>query len=60
MSNAILTPMKDTGTYNSVASIGLNFQNDGSLKLDETKLAKALEADPTSVTKVLAGTDTKA
>ena len=59
MSSAILTPMTDTGTFNSVASIGLNFQNDGSLKLDETKLAKALETDPTSVTKVLAGTDTK-
>lgn len=59
MSNAILTPMKDTGTYSSVASIGLNFQSDGSLKLDEDKLAKALAADPTSVSKVLAGTDTK-
>jgi len=59
MSNAILTPVEGAGTYNSVASIGLNFQNDGSLKLDETKLAKALETDPSSVMKVLAGTDTK-
>ncbi|MDQ2643667.1 MAG: flagellar filament capping protein FliD [Myxococcota bacterium] len=59
MSNAVLTPMKDTGTYSSVASIGLNFQSDGSLKLDEDRLSKALAADPTSVSKVLAGTDTK-
>jgi flagellar hook-associated protein 2 len=59
LSAAVLTPIKDAGTLNSVGSIGIQFSNDGSLKLDELKLSKALEQDPASVTKVLAGTDTK-
>lgn len=59
LSAAVLTPIKDAGTLNSVGSIGIQFSNDGTLKLDELKLGKALELDPSSVTKVLAGTDTK-
>jgi flagellar hook-associated protein 2 len=57
LSNAMLTPLKDAGTFNSAGSIGLNFNNDGTIKLDELKLAAALEKDPASVTKVLAGTE---
>lgn len=57
LSSAMLTPIKDAGTYNSPGSIGIIFNNDGTIKLDELKLASALEKDPASVTKVLAGTD---
>jgi flagellar hook-associated protein 2 len=38
--------------------VGIQFANDGTLKLDELKLSKALESDPSSVIKVLAGNDT--
>jgi flagellar hook-associated protein 2 len=58
LSSAMLTPITGAGTFNSPGSIGLNFNRDGTIKLDELKLASALEKDPASVTKVLAGTDT--
>ncbi len=38
-----------TGKYNLLASIGVSYQRDGTLKLDETKLTAALNADPSSV-----------
>jgi flagellar hook-associated protein 2 len=59
LSSAVLTPIKDAGFLNSVGSLGIKFANDGTLKLDELALGKALESDPASVTLVLAGNDTK-
>lgn len=59
LSSAILTPIEDAGTYNSPGSIGINFNNDGTLKLDTAKLTAALERDPASVTKVIAGSGDK-
>jgi flagellar hook-associated protein 2 len=44
-----------TGRYNTLASIGLSLQTDGSLTLSSTKLATALAADPAGVTNMLAG-----
>jgi flagellar hook-associated protein 2 len=46
-----------TGTYSMLGSIGLALQSDGTLALDTGKLETALAADPTSVTRLLAGTN---
>jgi flagellar hook-associated protein 2 len=46
-----------TGTYSMLGSIGLALQSDGTLALDTSKLEAALNADPTSVTRLLAGTN---
>jgi flagellar hook-associated protein 2 len=46
-----------TGTYSMLGSIGLGLQADGTLALDTGTLEAALSADPTSVTKLLAGTN---
>jgi flagellar hook-associated protein 2 len=46
-----------TGTYRSLASLGITKQVDGTLKLDETKFKTALAADRTAVTQVFNSTD---
>jgi flagellar hook-associated protein 2 len=46
-----------TGTYRSLASLGITKQVDGTLKLDETKFNTALAADRTGVTRVFNSTD---
>lgn len=55
MANSILAPVANSGTYTTLASIGLSLGKDGKLSLDATKLDKALAADAASVTAVLAG-----
>jgi len=46
-----------TGSYNTLASIGLSLDKTGKLSLDSDKLNKAIAADTSGVTKLLAGTD---
>jgi flagellar hook-associated protein 2 len=46
-----------TGTYRSLASLGIAKQVDGTLKLDETKFKVALAADRTAVSSVFNSTD---
>lgn len=41
-----------SGAYTNLASVGLNLNTDGTLTLDSTKLASALAADPTSVSRL--------
>jgi flagellar hook-associated protein 2 len=47
-----------TGRFQSLGALGVNLANDGTLSLDQSKLADALQKDPNSVTNVLAGTNT--
>lgn len=42
-----------TSAYQTLTSIGVSVEKDGTLKLDSTKLNKAIEADYTGVTNVL-------
>lgn len=44
-----------SSVFTSMSSIGIEFQKDGSLKLNDTKFAKALE-NPTELKKALGGT----
>jgi flagellar hook-associated protein 2 len=46
-----------TGSYRTLASLGIAKQLDGTLKLDETKFKAALAADRTAVTQVFNSTD---
>jgi flagellar hook-associated protein 2 len=46
-----------TTQYVNLSSIGIESQQDGTLKLDEAKLRAAVGADPTAVAQVFAGTD---
>jgi flagellar hook-associated protein 2 len=55
--SASLTNMVGTGKYGTLHSIGLELNNDGTLKLNTDALEKALSDDPNAVTKVLAGDD---
>lgn len=43
------------GQFNSLASVGIQLNNNGTLKLDSTKLNKVLGEDPTALTDLLAG-----
>lgn len=53
-----LHTVSGTGTYNTLASIGLSIDKTGKLALDSDKLNKAVAADSSGVTKLLAGTGT--
>jgi len=55
--SATLQTAFGTGTYSMLGSIGLSLQADGTLALDTSTLESALSADPSSVTKLLAGTN---
>jgi flagellar hook-associated protein 2 len=44
-----------TGKYNQLATVGVKLSQDGTLSLDKTKLAAALEADPEGVAKLFIG-----
>jgi flagellar hook-associated protein 2 len=46
-----------TGAYNSLASVGITKQTNGTLALDETKLNAALAADRNAVANVFGATD---
>ncbi len=41
-----------SGSYTTLDSVGISLQTDGTLTLDSTKLASALAADPTSVSRL--------
>jgi flagellar hook-associated protein 2 len=43
-----------SGSYRTLADIGINLNRDGTLSLDSTKLTSAVGTDPDSVTKLLA------
>ncbi|HEY6557969.1 MAG TPA: flagellar filament capping protein FliD [Polyangiaceae bacterium] len=55
LSETVLKKISGGGTYETLGQLGLSVTRDGTLNLDSTKLDKALTADPTSVTNVLAG-----
>jgi flagellar hook-associated protein 2 len=46
-----------SGKYQQLASVGVSLSQDGTLKLDRTKLKTALEADPVAAAKVFTGDD---
>jgi flagellar hook-associated protein 2 len=55
--NDMLTKQVGTGKFQTLRSIGLQLNNDGTLKLDSAKLSTALQQDPDAVTKIIAGDD---
>jgi flagellar hook-associated protein 2 len=55
--SSTLTQTVGTGKFQTLRSIGIELTNNGTLKLNATKLQEALAADPNSVTNVLAGDD---
>lgn len=62
LSNQLRHAFTDTvsgasGSYNSLASLGITFDTDGQLTLDEDKLKSALSSDFNAVTNVLGSTD---
>ena len=56
--NAALYSIVDTGssTYNSLASIGITTNSDGSLSLNQTTLSTALSSDYSAVSQLFSGT----
>jgi len=52
-----LTQTVGTGKFQTLRSIGVELNNNGTLKLNQSVLDKALAEDPEAVTKVLAGND---
>ena len=57
LSSALTTTFGD-GKFNLLGSVGVNLQNDGTLLLNRTKLATALEQDRSGVTALIGGTGT--
>ncbi len=55
--STVLQTVSGTGKYNSLGSVGLSLQRDGTLSLDTAKLNAAVSADPSAVTALFAGTD---
>jgi flagellar hook-associated protein 2 len=55
--NDMQTQKVGTGKFQTLRSIGLQLNNDGTLKLDSAKLSTALQQDPDAVTKIIAGDD---
>ena len=43
-----------TGAYTSLASLGVSFQSDGTLKLDTSRLDKAMAEDPAAISQLFA------
>jgi flagellar hook-associated protein 2 len=54
---AALSQTVGSGKFQTLRSIGLELNNNGTLKLNTTALEAALTADPEAVTRVLAGDD---
>ncbi len=53
---AVVSPVAGlTGRYDTLASIGVKFRNDGSLELDATRVDAALASDPEAIARVLTG-----
>jgi flagellar hook-associated protein 2 len=55
--SSALTKTVGTGKFQTLRSIGIELNNNGTLKLNASALEKALAEDPEAVTKVLAGDD---
>lgn len=55
--NGALSNTMGTGKFQTLRSIGIELNNNGTIKLNSTALSNALTADPDAVTKVLAGDD---
>lgn len=55
--SATLTQATGTGKFQTMRSIGVELNNNGTLKLNKTALDAALAEDPGAVTRVLAGDD---
>ncbi len=53
--SSTLQTVAGTGKYNTLGSVGLSLQKDGTLALDSSKLEAALSADPSSVATLFAG-----
>jgi len=56
LSTALQT-ITGSGKYNTLGSVGLSLQRDGTLSLDSNKLNAAVTADASAVTALFAGTD---
>lgn len=56
LQSALQTKATNSGTYNTLSSIGLSLDRSGKLTLDATKFSKAMAADSDGVTKMLSGT----
>jgi len=50
-------PTGITGSYNSLSSIGVAFQSDGTLALDDLKLSAAIQADSKNVEELFSSAD---
>jgi flagellar hook-associated protein 2 len=55
--NDVLTRTVGTGKFQTLRSIGIELNNNGTLKLNSANLEAALAADPEAVTRVIAGDD---
>lgn len=55
--SSTLTKTVGTGKFQTLRSIGIELNNNGTLKLNSAALDKALAEDPEAVTKILAGDD---
>ncbi|WP_311266786.1 flagellar filament capping protein FliD [Sphingobium sp. WCS2017Hpa-17] len=53
LSGITSTQLASTGTYKTLADIGVSTNRDGTLSLDTTRLAAAMEADPEGVTNMV-------
>jgi flagellar hook-associated protein 2 len=58
LSSKVIRTAGTGGSLDSLADIGVRLNNDGTLRLDETKLKDALEKNPEDFKKVLAGDGT--
>jgi flagellar hook-associated protein 2 len=56
MSDTIMSVAGNDAKYQTLSSLGVSLNRDGTLAFDDTKLTKALSTSPTAVTKILAGT----
>ncbi|KQM98510.1 flagellar hook protein [Sphingobium sp. Leaf26] len=53
LSGITSTQLASTGTYKTLADIGVSTNRDGTLKLDTTRLAAVMEADPEAITNMV-------
>lgn len=53
LSGITSTQLASTGTYKTLADIGISTNRDGTLKLDTTRLAAVMEADPEAITNMV-------
>jgi flagellar hook-associated protein 2 len=56
LSRSLTQPVGD-GRFQTLRSMGLELNNDGTLAIDQVQLDKALSEDPSAVAKILAGDD---